>query len=76
MEAIRIINNSHVEIISKEKNHLLNPNANSSFYEYSYAQSQGYPQYGGGYNPLLQQTGPVTTTQVTIPTELAGKLFS
>ncbi|CAF4200582.1 unnamed protein product, partial [Rotaria magnacalcarata] len=34
-----------------------------------YAQPQGYPQYGGGYNPLLAQNGPVTTTQVTIPTE-------
>ncbi|CAF3329032.1 unnamed protein product [Rotaria socialis] len=37
-----------------------------------YVQPQGYPQYGGGYNPLLAQNGPVTTTQVTIPTELAG----
>ncbi len=41
----------------------------------------GYPDdnYGGnrnrasGYNPLYQQSGPVTTTQVTIPTEMAGK---
>jgi heterogeneous nuclear ribonucleoprotein K len=48
---------------------------------------QGYPQYGGtypddnyggnrnrasGYNPSYQQSGPVTTTQVTIPTEMAG----
>ena len=48
----------------------------------------GYPQYGGaypsdgyeaernrsaGFNPLLQQGGSVTTTQVTIPTEMAGK---
>jgi hypothetical protein len=52
---------------------------------------QGYPPYGGpypddnyggnrnrasGYNhPLYQQSGPVTTTQVTIPTEMAGKIF-
>jgi len=51
---------------------------------------QGYPQYGGtypddnyggnrnrasGYNPSYQQSGPVTTTQVTIPTEMAGKKF-
>jgi hypothetical protein len=28
---------------------------------------------GGGYNPSLQHSGPVTTTQVTIPTEMAGK---
>ena len=49
---------------------------------------QGYSQYGGGYpeeayganrnrptgfNPLLQHTGPVTTAQVTIPTEMAGE---
>lgn len=37
-----------------------------------YAHPQGYPHYGGGYNPMLQQNGPVTTAQVTIPTELAG----
>jgi hypothetical protein len=43
--------------------------------EYSYGQPQGYPQHGGGYNPLFQQSGPVRTTQVTIPTELAGKSF-
>ncbi len=43
------------------------------FCEYSYGQPQGYPQYSGGYNPALQQSGPVTTTQVTIPTEMAGK---
>jgi hypothetical protein len=26
-----------------------------------------------GFNQLLQHGGPVTTTQVTIPTEMAGK---
>lgn len=26
-----------------------------------------------GFNPLLQAAGPVTTTQVTIPTDMAGK---
>lgn len=69
MEVIQIINNIHVEILSK-KNHLLKSNTKFS---YSYGQPQGYPQYGGGFNPMLQQSGPVTTTQVTIPTELAGK---
>ncbi|CAF0871056.1 unnamed protein product [Adineta steineri] len=48
---------------------------------------QGYPPYGGSYpddgyntnrnrannyNPLQQQSGAVTTAQVTIPTEMAG----
>jgi len=52
-----------------------------------YVPPQGYPPYGGGYpddnyggnrnrasgyNPVYQQSGPVTTTQVTIPTEMAG----
>lgn len=44
-------------------------------YSYSYGQPQAYSQYPGEYNPLLQQNGPVTTTQVTIPTELAGKII-
>ena len=60
-------------IISKENHHL---NWEPNFYFYSYGQPQGYPQHGGGYNPLFQQSGPVTTTQVTIPTELAGKSFN
>jgi hypothetical protein len=69
---IWIINNIPVAIIRKETDRL-NKNTKFCFYEYSYAQPQAYPQYDGGFNPLLQQSGPVTTTQVTIPTELAGK---
>jgi hypothetical protein len=37
-----------------------------------YAQPQPYPQYNDRYNAVPPQGGPVTTTQVTIPTELAG----
>jgi predicted PilT family ATPase len=37
-----------------------------------YGQPQPYSQYPDAYNLLPQQSGPVTTTQVTIPTELAG----
>jgi hypothetical protein len=34
-----------------------------------------YAQYGAGagnYNQVMPHDGPVTTTQVTIPTDLAG----
>ena len=55
---------------------------------FSYMPPQGYPPYGGGYpdehygsnrnraggyNPSYPPSGPVTTTQVTVPTEMAGK---
>ena len=55
----------------------------------SYMSPQGYPPYGGGYPdehyggnrnrtggynpPVYSPGGPITTTQVTIPTEMAGK---
>ncbi len=60
------------------------------YFIFSYVPPQGYPPYAGtypddnyggnrnrasGYNPSYQQSGPVTTTQVTIPTEMAGKIF-
>ncbi len=70
MEDIWIINNIYAEIIRKEINDskygIVWP-----FFSSSYAQPQAYPQYNDRYNSV----GPVTTTQVTIPTELAGKLL-
>jgi hypothetical protein len=68
----------------------LRANNASGYVNNPYVPPQGYPQYGGGYpddnyggnrnrasgyNPLYQQSGPVTTTQVTIPTEMAGKIL-
>lgn len=49
----------------------------------AYGQQQVYQQYGGGggggggagYNQMMAPTGPVTTTQVTIPTDLAGLII-
>ena len=40
--------------------------------ERSYGQQPAYPDYGTGFPQGLHQGGPVTTTQVTIPTDLAG----
>jgi hypothetical protein len=68
----------------------LRGNIASGYVNNPYVPPQGYPPYGGGYpddnyggnrnrasgfNPMYQQGGQVTTTQVTVPTEMAGKLF-
>lgn len=50
-------------------------NQQTSRANHSYAQQQGYHDYNSGYNPMMHQTGPVTTTQVTIPTDLAGLII-
>ncbi len=61
--------------IIRKENDLLNSNRKWTFSSYSYGQPQPYSQYPDAYNLLPQQSGPVTTTQVTIPTELAGKMI-
>lgn len=65
-------------------------NHNVGFVNNPYLPPQGYPQYSGnypednygghrnrstGYNPMYQQNGPVTTAQVTVPTDLAGVII-
>jgi hypothetical protein len=76
-----------MRIIRKLKNNLFSFFLQNHIFSYGQP-PQGYPPYSGaypddgygvnrnrasGYNPLHQQSGPVTTTQVTIPTEMAGK---
>lgn len=73
MEVLWIINNIYAAIIRKKKKKQADSPVRHICSSFSYAQAQPYPQYPDRYNSIPQQSGPVTTTQVTIPTELAGK---